>query len=88
MLRHLLLSTGKGLIRNHRQFRVNVSYCEDFLNLQDRRRPLGCLVTILTVIISAIRVTVASPHELIIKPITGWFILIDDRLNNQTDFHH
>ena len=47
-------------IRNHRQFRVNFSYCEDFrvnlkplfLNLQDRRRPLGCLVTLLTVIIS------------------------------------
>ena len=55
-------------IRNHRQFRVNVSYCKDirvnlkhlFLNLQDRRRSLGCLVTHLTVIISAIRVTVAS----------------------------
>ena len=55
-----------SFIRNHRQFRVNVSYCEDFrvnlfINLQDRRRPLGCLVTRLTVIISAIRVTVANP---------------------------
>ena len=33
-------------------------------------------------IISAIRVTV---HELIIKPITGWVVLIDDQLKNQTD---
>ena len=57
-----------SFIRNHRQFRLNVSYCDDFhvnlkplfLNLQDRYRPLGCLVTLLTVIISAIRVTVAS----------------------------
>ena len=56
-----------SLIENHRQFRVNVSYCDFrvnlkplFLNLQDRRRPLGCLVTLLTVIISAIGVTVAS----------------------------
>ena len=58
-----------SFIRNHRQFRLPpVSYCEDFrvnlkplfLNLQDRLRPLGCLVTFLTVIISAIRVTVAS----------------------------
>ena len=57
-----------SFIRNHRQCHVNVSYCEDirvnlkhlFLNLQDRRRSLGCLVTHLTVIISAILVTVAS----------------------------
>ena len=57
-----------SFIRNHRQFRLNVSYCEDFrvdlkplfLNLQDRRRPLGCLGILLTVIISAIRVTVVS----------------------------
>ena len=38
-------------IRNHRQFPVNVSYCKDFrvnskpLNIQDRHRPLGCLVS-------------------------------------------
>ena len=50
--------------------------------------PLGCLASLLMVIISAIRVTVAiAAHKLIIKPFTGWFILIDDRLNNQTDFH-
>ena len=57
-----------SFIRIRRQFRLNVSYCEDFrvnlklllLNLQNRRRPLGCLVTLLTVIISAIRVTVVS----------------------------
>ena len=56
-----------SFIRNHRQFRLNISYCEDFrvnlkplfLNLQDGRRPLVCLVTLLTVVISAIRVTVA-----------------------------
>ena len=58
----------RSCIRNHRQFRLNISYCEDFrvnlkplfLNIQDGRRSLGCLVTLLTVVISAIRVTVAS----------------------------
>ena len=44
-----------SFIRNHRQFRVKVPYCEDFrinlkplfLNLHDRHRPI---VTLLTVI--------------------------------------
>ena len=57
-----------SFIRNHRQFRLNISCCEDihvnfkplFLNLQDGRRPLVCLVTLLTVVISAIRVTLAN----------------------------
>ena len=56
-----------SFICNHKQFCVNVSYCDFrvnlkplFLNLQDRSRPLGCLVSLLTVVISAIRVTVAS----------------------------
>ena len=60
-----------SFIRNHRQFRVNVSYCEDFranlkplfLNLHDRHRPLGCLVSEIfdgDYSLSANRVTVGS----------------------------
>ena len=66
--RNVSIPTSGSFIRNHRQFRVNVSYCDFrvnlnplFLNLQDRRMPSGCLVTVLTVItLSAIGETVAS----------------------------